>query len=576
MAAMMAAMPTIVEAIGQLTGPGGPFEIVREDVRGNELQVYKNRLGSMRDLMALAEGHGDKTFLVQGDARLTFAETNARVRAMAAALVAGGVARGDRVALLSANNPEWVVTFWACAAASAVCVPLNAWWKAEELEFGLSDSGAKVLVCDARRYEVMKDALGALPDLEQVIVIGSPEWDELAGGPDPGAMPDVAIDEDDIAGIFYTSGTTGKPKGATVTHRQVVANLQNLMVIGMAQVVAGGTPPREMSGEGGQAGALLVVPLFHTTGCHATMVANYAAGGKVVMMPAGRFDPELAMQLIQDERISSIGGVPTIMWRIVEHPRLGEYDLSSVTRISYGGAPSAPELVERITAAFPQAKAGLATAYGLTETASVATAITGDDYVAHPGSCGRAVPTVELRVVDDAGADAPVGTPGEIWIKGPTVSSHGYWKRPDANAEAFSDGGWFHTGDVGQLDDEGFLYIVDRAKDMIIRGGENIYCVEVENVLFEHPDVIDAAVVGVPHKELGEEVKAVVQLKPGSTATAKDLKEFAATHLANFKVPAYVEIVPDPLPRNPAGKVLKAALRGGGTSFSAEASDSAL
>jgi long-chain acyl-CoA synthetase len=282
------------------------------------------------------------------------------------------------------------------------------------------------------------------------------------------------------------------------------------------------------------------------------------------------------MQLIQDERITSIGGVPTIMWRIVEHPRLGEYDLSSVTRISYGGAPSAPELVERITAAFPQAKAGLATAYGLTETASVATAIAGDDYVAHPGSCGRPVPTVEVRVVDDAGADVPIGAPGEIWIKGPTVSSHGYWKRPDANAEAFSDGGWFHTGDVGQLDDEGFLYIVDRAKDMIIRGGENIYCVEVENVLFEHPDVIDAAVVGVPHKELGEEVKAVVQLKPGSTATANELKEFAAKHLANFKVPAYVEIVDEPLPRNPAGKVLKAALRGGGTSFAAEASDSAL
>jgi long-chain acyl-CoA synthetase len=566
---------SIADAVAQLTAPGGPFEIVREDVRGNELLVYKSRLGSMRDLLALAEGHGAKDFVVHGDQRLTFTQTNAKVRALAAALVDRGVGRGDRVALLAANNPEWIITFWACAAASAVCVPLNAWWKAEELEFALSDSGSKVLVCDERRYEVLADALGALPDLEQVVVIGSGEWADLAGGPDPGSMPDVPIDEDDIAGIFYTSGTTGKPKGATITHRQVVANLQNLMVVGMAQVMAGGAAPREMATDGGQAGALLVVPLFHTTGCHATMVVNYAAGGKVVLMPPGRFDPELAMQLIERERITSIGGVPTIMWRIVEHPRLGDHDLSSVSRISYGGAPAAPELVDRITGAFPQAKAGLATAYGLTETASVATAVSGDDYVTHPGSCGRAVPTVEVRIVTPDGEDAPVDTAGEIWIKGPTVSSHGYWKRPDANAEAFSDG-WFHTGDVGRLDADGFLYIVDRAKDMIIRGGENIYCVEVENVLYEHPDVIDAAVVGVPHKELGEEVKAVVQLRPGSSVSADELRAFAGKHLADFKVPAHVEFVADPLPRNPAGKVLKAALRGGGTAFTAGDSDSAL
>ena len=569
-------MPTIAEAVGQLTGPGGPFEIVTENVRGNDLQVYKGRLGSMRDLIALAAGHGPKDFLVQGDARLTFEETNARVRSFAESLVARGVERGDRVALLSANNPEWVVTFWATAAASAVCVPLNAWWKAEELEFGLADSGAKVLVCDERRHALLKDILPNLKDLEHVVVIGSPEWDELAGGDDPGTLPDVVVEEDDVSGIFYTSGTTGKPKGATVTHRQVIANLQNLMVVGMGQAMSGQGAPRELQTDAPQAGSLLVVPLFHTTGCHATMVVSYASGAKLVLMPPGRFEPEVALRLIQDERITSIGGVPTVMWRLVEHPDLEKYDLSSVSRISYGGAPAAPELVERIAAAFPQAKSGLATAYGLTETASVATAIAGDDYLSHPGSCGRAMPTVELRVVDERGDDVPTGTAGEIWIKGPTVSSHGYWQRPDANAEAFSEGGWFHTGDVGKLDEDGFLYIVDRAKDMIIRGGENIYCVEVEHVLFEHPDVLDAAVVGVPHKELGEEVKAVVQRRAGSALTADELKRFAGEHLANFKVPEHVEFVDEPLPRNPAGKVLKAALRGGATSFSAEPSDSAL
>jgi long-chain acyl-CoA synthetase len=292
-------------------------------------------------------------------------------------------------------------------------------------------------------------------------------------------------------------------------------------------------------------------------------------------MPPGRFDPEATMAIIEREKISSIGGVPTIMWRLLESPAFGKYDLSSVTRISYGGAPAAPELVDRIRDAFPNVRTGLTTAYGLTETASVATMNTGDDYLTHPGSAGRAVPTVELRVVGPDGADVAPGEPGEVWIKGPTVSSHGYWNRPDANAESFTEG-WFHTGDIGRLDADGFLYIVDRAKDLVIRGGENISCVEVEDALYEHPDVIDAAVVGVPHKTLGEEVKAVVQLREGSTVTAHELRAFAAERLAAFKVPEYIEIVDHPLPRNPAGKLLKQVLRGEASSFGADASDSAL
>jgi long-chain acyl-CoA synthetase len=279
--------------------------------------------------------------------------------------------------------------------------------------------------------------------------------------------------------------------------------------------------------------------------------------------------------LIEKERITSIGGVPTIMWRMLESPAFGNYDLSSVTRISYGGAPAAPELLERIQDAFPKVRAGLTTAYGLTESASVATVNSGEDYVSHPGSAGKPVPTVELRIIDGDGTDAPSGEPGEIWLKGPTISSHGYWHRPDANAESFSDG-WFKTGDIGRLDPDGFLYIVDRAKDLVIRGGENISCVEVEEALYEHPDVIDAAVVGVPHKTLGEEVKAVVQLRDGSTATAEEVRTFCAERLANFKVPEYIELISQPLPRNPAGKVLKSALRGEGTAFSDTSSDSAL
>jgi long-chain acyl-CoA synthetase len=569
------------DPLEQLTGPGGAFEIATEDVLGVPLQVYKQRMRSLRELFVAADARIDVDFLVQGDRRLTYGEHNARVRATAARLRELGVGSGDRVAVLSANMIDWVVTFWAAAVLGAVVVPLNAWWKAEELEFALDDSGSSVLVADQRRWDVVRDVVDRVDAIRHVFVMDASEADgrarpgaELFDGPDPGALPDVPIAEDDLLAIMYTSGTTGRPKGATVTHRQALANLQNIFCSAVADAMRGSAPP-ELAEGGGQNATLLIVPLFHVTGCLATMVLSYATGAKLVLMVPGRFDPARAMAVIERERVTGIGGVPTIMWRIIESPEFAKHDLSSVTRISYGGAPAAPELVHRIKEAFPRVRSTLTTAYGLTETASVATINGGDDYFSHPGSVGRAVPTVELRVVDmHTHEDVPAGEPGEIWIKGPTIMMRGYWNRPEATAEILTDG-WFHSGDIGRLDADGFLYLVDRAKDMIIRGGENIACVEVENVLFSHPDVMDAAVVGVPHKELGEEVMAVVQLRPGSTATPEDLREFARRHLADFKVPAYVELRDAPLPRNPAGKVLKNLLRGDASSF-AEASDDAV
>jgi long-chain acyl-CoA synthetase len=564
----------------QLTGPGAAFEIVREDVLGVDTQVYAQRMRSMRELMAQSSARADVDFVVQGiDAadRLTFGQHDARARAVASALAALGVGLGDRVALCSANNPDWVVTFWACALLGAVVVPLNAWWKAEELEFGLVDSEAKVLIADERRFGVIAPRLAQIPSVEHVFVIGGDSstdarlFSELAAGAADGAEPPLdEIQEDDLLAIIYTSGTTGRPKGATLTHRQVIANLSNIIVLGVAAAMRGTPPPEAEAGI--QSASLLVVPLFHVTGCLSTMTLSYATGAKVVLMPPGRFDPEVAMQLIEREKVTSIGGVPTVMWRILESPSLGKYDLSSVKRASYGGAPAAPELVERIEEVFPNLRKTLTTAYGLTETASVATAHGGDDYFAHPGSVGRAAPTVELRVVTEDGHDAPTGERGEVWIKGPTVMNRGYWRRPDANEAAFTNG-WFHTGDVGYLDKDAFLFLVDRAKDMIIRAGENVYCVEIENVLFDHPDVIDAAVVGVAHRTLGEEVKAVVQLKPGSHTTEAEIRAFCRERLADFKVPEYVEIRDEPLPRNPAGKVLKNVLRGGDSAFAVAADD---
>ena len=568
--------------LADLTGPGGAFEIVTEDVLGVPLQVYKNRLHSLGELIAMADGRAGVDFLVQGDRRLTYDEHNARVRRVAASFGELGVGHGDRVAILSANNVEWVVLWWAAAAIGAVVVPLNAWWKTDELEFGLRDSGAKLLFCDPKRWQAVRDLVEALPELEHVFVTELEEPDGVARpggellGDDPGMLPDAGVDEDDLFAIVYTSGTTGRPKGATLTHRQAVANLQNIFCLGIANASRGGEAAPELSSKV-QSATLLVVPLFHVTGCLSTMMLSYASGAKLVLMPPGRFDPDAAMATIERERVTSFGGVPTIMWRIVESPSFDEYDLSTVVRVSYGGAPAAPELVQRIHERFPKVRKTLATAYGLTESASVATSNTGDDYRTHPDSVGRPAPTVEIGVVDPDGHPVPTGATGEIWLRGPTIMRRGYWNRPDATAEAITPDGWFRSGDIGRFDGDGFLYLVDRAKDMIIRGGENVYCVEVEQVLFEHPDVVDAAVVGVPHKVLGEEVKAVVQLKPGSSATVEDLRTHCSARLANFKVPEYVELRDEPLPRNPAGKVLKNLLRGDETPFSADpADDSAL
>jgi long-chain acyl-CoA synthetase len=570
------------EALEQVTGPGGPLEITVESVLGQPVQVYRNRMRTLRELMAQNAARGDTTFVVQGDRRFSYGEHDRAARRVARGLAALGIGPGDRVAVVSANTPEWVITFWACAVLGAIVVPLNAWQKSEELQFALDDSGCRVLVADRKRCDLILPVLDDLAAITKVFLVGdAPDrtdpdvvvaFGDLLGADDDPLMPDGPLDEDDILAILYTSGTTGRPKGATITHRQTIANLQNILCLGVVQAVAG------VASRGGQEGvqdaALLIVPLFHVTGCLATMVVNYATGGKLVLMPPGRFDPDLAMATIERERVTSIGGVPTIMWRIIESPNFANYDLSSVKRASYGGAPAAPELVERIERAFPNLRKTLSTAYGLTETASVATALGGDDYFEHPSSCGRAVPTVEVEIRDDDRCPVPVGEQGEIWIKGPTVMLRGYWNRPDVNAEVLVDG-WFRTGDIARMDEEGFVFIVDRAKDMIIRGGENIYCVEIENVLYQHPAVVDAAVVGVPHVQLGEEVKAVVHAKPGADVAADELRALCRAHLADFKVPAYVEFHAEPLPRNPAGKILKAALRGGETAF-ARGDDQAL
>jgi long-chain acyl-CoA synthetase len=383
-------------------------------------------------------------------------------------------------------------------------------------------------------------------------VIG--EVDTWRGLPDR-PLPEVPLIPEDDATILYTSGTTGKPKGALGTHR----NSTSAAVVrpfGLARTfLRRGEVPPAPDPQAPQRCSLLVVPLFHTTGCHASMVPSLAAGAKLVFMH--KWDPELAMQLIERERVNNAGGVPTIAWQLLEHPALGRYDLSSLESISYGGAPAAADLVARLKEKFPKALPG--TGWGMTEVSGGFTGHQAEDYEARPASCGPAFPTGEMKIVSPDGDELPPGGVGELWVKGPGIV-RGYWQNPQATAATFADG-WLRTGDIARLDDEGFCTILDRAKDMLIRGGENIYCVEVENTLYEHPAVIDAAVVGIPHRTLGEEPGAVVVLKPGSATSEAELRAFVAERLAAFKVPVKIAFASETLPRNPTGKLMKGELK---------------
>ena len=565
---------TIPQAHALLTAPGQPFEMATLDIRGIATRTWKNAPPTLADVFAAGRAHGDKIFLVHDDERVSFEAFARAALALAAQFRADGVVKGDRVAVVMRNLPEWPVAFFAAAICGAIVTPLNAWWTGGELEYGLVDSGAKLLVVDAERLARLTEHLPEATALTRVYVtraadeysepvanpliarlegvIGTPgSWAELP----PGTAPDVAIDPEDDATIFYTSGTTGKPKGALGTHRNIVSNIMASAFSAARTYVRRGETPPAPDPAAPQKGTLLSVPFFHATGCHAVLSPSLFAGAKLVMMK--KWDPERAMALIERERLTSCGGVPTIAWQILEHPERHRYDLSSLESVAYGGAPSAPELVRQIKRHFPGSQPG--NGWGMTETSATFTHHMGEDYEHRPDSCGPPVPVCDLRVVDATGKDLPVGTVGELWGRGPNVVK-GYWRKPQATAETFTDG-WVHTGDLARLDDEGFCYIIDRAKDMLIRGGENIYCVEVENALYEHPAVMDAAVVARPHRTLGEEPAAVVTLKPGAQAHPDELRAFVGARLAAFKVPVEVRFWDGPLPRNANGKIVKTELR---------------
>jgi long-chain acyl-CoA synthetase len=564
---------SIAEAHARLTAPGAPFEIEEKVIRGVPTRTWKNAPPTLRDVFLNGQRFRDREFLVYEGDRATYGSFGKATLALAHRLIADGVRKGDRVAVIMRNLPEWPVCFWAGQLVGAIVTPLNAWWTGPELEYGLADSGTKVAFVDDERLGRIAEFLPGLPDLEKVYVTrhaGKPATprterleDVIGAVNDWGRLPELAppqveLGPEDDATILYTSGTTGKPKGALGTHRNMTSNIGAGGISAARNFLRAGEPLPELDPlKLPQRVTLLVVPMFHATGLSATLGPTMNAGGKIVLMR--RWDAEPAMQLIEREKVSSTGGVPTIAWQLIEHPARAKYDLSSLVAVTYGGAPSAPELVRRIAEVFPGSQPG--NGWGMTETTATFTSHMGQDYLNRPDSAGPAAPVGEMHVRDPADGKTilPAGSVGELWCKGPQVVK-GYWNKPQATAETFQDG-WLRTGDLARIDEEGFLFIIDRAKDMLIRGGENIYCVEVENVLYDHPAVMDAAIVGVPHRTLGEEPAAVVTLKPGAEATEAELRAHVAERLAAFKVPVKVKFWHEVLPRNANGKILKSELK---------------
>ncbi len=546
------------EAIAVVSAPGMPFEVREVERDGVRRREFVNALPTLRDYFTSARGL-DSTFLVYEDEEWSFEDVMVEADALASALVHRyHVRRGDRVGIAMRNLPEWVVAFAAITSIGAVSVSLNAWWAEDEIDYAVKDSGLTVLIADADRLvrshaacqRASVSMIGVRLDELEPLAPGVDRWgDVVVRG---ASLPPVDVDPDDDATILYTSGTTGFPKGAVSTHRAIS---QTIMSFASGSAITDARRGPDEAGTGQSPCFILVVPLFHVTGCIPVMLSCFTWHFKLVMMH--RWDPERALGLIERHRVTSFIGVPTQSWDLLEQPRFREFDTSSLSAVGGGGAPAPPRLVERVEHSFERGRPSLG--YGMTETNAYGPGNYGDDYVAHPTSTGR-VPTIvmDAQVRDARGREVPLGERGEIWLNGPTLF-RGYWNKPEATESTLEDG-WLRTGDLGRLDAEGFLYIEDRAKDMIIRAGENVYCAEVEAAIYEHPGVYEAAAFGLPHERLGEEVACVIRLKDGASLSVEDLHAHLSSRLANFKIPTRVALTDEALPRNPAGKLLKRSM----------------
>ncbi|HEY1751804.1 MAG TPA: class I adenylate-forming enzyme family protein [Caulobacteraceae bacterium] len=553
-------MPTRDEIIASLTAEG-PFELTEDASLGYPIRVYRNAPPSLREVLIATRGYGERPFLIYEDEVLTYEQHFRRVAALARHLQGAGVGKGDRVAIGMRNYPEWSVSWWACHAIGAVAVALNAWWTGPELAFALKDSAPAALLIDGERLERLRGLLPQL-DLKTVVVArrggageGGLDFAEVAGdGAD--ALPDAEVGPSDLATILYTSGTTGNPKGAMATHRNHITNLMNTQLGGALARVAGGLSLTPDPGAA-QPGALQTFPFFHIGGLTGLYIGA-AVGMRLALMY--KWAPHEGVRLIETHGLNSVAGVPIVVRQLLETARQTGASLESLVGVAAGGAPVPPDLIRTIGEQF-ETRASPGNGYGLTETTSAVISNGGPDYLANPDSIGRPVVTADVRVVDDEGGDVAEGAIGELWIRGPNVIP-GYWRNPEATEAAFG-GGWFRSGDLGYRDPSGLHYVVDRKKDVIIRGGENVYCAEVEAALLEHPLVRDAAVIGLPHADYGEEVAALIQVRPddlGERARGEIVGSLGG-RLARFKIPTAVRLTTEDLPRTATGKVLKRELR---------------
>jgi len=542
------------EAVARITGPGSPFELVEEDVRGIRMPVFKNRDRNLRDVLAKSVEHGAAELAVWDTGeRWTFAEHERMVASVAAALAEKhGIGKGSRVAILAANCPEWILAAWGTIVLGGTVVAMNGWWQGDEIEYGLELAEPDLLFADRGRLARVEGK-----DLDIETVVFEDDFEAYTGHDRKAQLPDTPIDEDDCAALMFTSGTTGRPKGAMISHRNFIAFLQINFCNGALKFMMN-PPGPDQQGLPPLVG-INSNPLFHVSGFQSGALMGPATGMKTIWT-TGRFDERKIFQLTLDEGVTRWGGITTQIWRLLEHEDFDPAKFTHIRSVGGGGSAFSPELQRTIREKLPEAAKDFNIGYGLTECGGLCTMALGPLLAEHPDTAGRTLPGNDVAIFDDEGKRLPDGADGNICVRGPNVML-GYWRNEEATRDTFFDDGWLRTGDIGQIRD-GLLFLASRKRDMIIRGGENVYPLEIENRIDDHPAVEEVAVVGVDHRTLGQEVKAIVVLRDGHSLDEQELKDFVAETLAYYKVPTYVEFRDEALPRNATGKVLKPVLLG--------------
>lgn len=524
-----------------------PFEIGVEDVRGVPMEVFVNRPRYLREVLDdAAQQWPDREYVIFGDVRLTFSQFHAEVAALAAGFErTHGIGKGDRIAVLSMNRLEWVLTFWAATSLGAVLVGLNGWWSTGEIDDALELTEPNLLLVDDKLRPRLGERDGTPGHERPCPVLRIEDLRADLVEPNRGAaMPTIPIDEDDAAAILFTSGTSGRSKGAVNPHRTILGFISLQATAQVRQRAAGEEPARDVG--------FTAYPLFHVSGLYGSVVMATLIGATMVFM-TGRFEPAGALKIIQDEGVTRLSIVPTTAMRIANEPTAGNYDTRSLRRIAGGGAPTSPEMQAKLERIFPNATFGFG--YGLTEGGGLATGASHADLEEHPDTAGRPYPTIRVEIHDAANKPVADGVEGEICIRSP-LNTPGYWRNPEATAATYDEDMFFHTGDIGMLRD-GLLYLTSRRTDLILRGGENVYPAEIEQRLEGHPAIAEAAVVGVPHDDLGQEVLGIIVLKAGTEASEADLTDYLKDKLASFKIPSRWLISSIPLPRNATGKIVR-------------------